>query len=85
MRTLTNANIFLNNYKTHVSIGIYDITRMFLKGFTIEAKSITKLKTLLKMTTINLKGGIKFGYMGFDVGVKVIICMKWFFLLMNGS
>jgi hypothetical protein len=50
-----------------------------LKGFTIEAKSTTKLKTLLKMTTINLKGGVKFGYIGFDVGVKVIICMKRFF------
>jgi len=76
MQTFTNANIFLHNYTTHISIGIYDITRIFLKGFTIETKSTTKLKTLLKTITINLTGGVKFGYMRFDVGVKVIICMK---------
>jgi hypothetical protein len=31
MQTFTNANIFLDNYKTHVSIGIYDITKSFWK------------------------------------------------------
>ncbi len=56
-----------------------------MKSLTIEAKSTTKLETLFKMITINLKGEVKFGYMGFAIGVKVINMHKAIFLLVNGS
>jgi hypothetical protein len=72
LRTPANADIFLRNYNSHVSTGRYHVGGVLLQGVTIEAQSAIKLETLLETAATNLNGGVKFGYMGFHAGVKIM-------------
>ncbi|CAK9275492.1 unnamed protein product [Sphagnum jensenii] len=70
--THADAEIFLRNYNSHVSTGRYHVGGLLLQGVTIETKSAIKLETLLETAATNLKGGVKFGCMGFHADVQVM-------------
>ena len=74
VRSLSDAESFLQSYGSHVSSGRYQLGGVLLKGVAIRVREATSVESMLETVATNLNGEFKFqiGHSPVGVGAKAV-------------